>query len=420
MAKRALCLFELAIADRDIETVLDGCTELLDSDRVESAIKIALQNARANALLMHRRYDEAVSAQSDAVSLADQTDSDSLASGARFALGAILSLSGKLVPASSSFEESATFSRRRWAATESAISAAFQAEMELIAGDANRARELLEGSLEVASRSDHPLLITMIARVGIFLGVRSDDLTFIRRVVDALDLETVLRDQTPRRLIQLSGAFAQFLTIDGRSEEAGLVLGRAVERLSAKRLKSSDWSPCTMITIAAIGEKDDIPKARVPVRDWFTPYAPAFLDFFDAFVAERFEDPAKAAFHADRAAAGFHRFGFRFEEATALSIAGRKDEAIIICDQIGAHGTARRLREELTPKNRQGRAANSLTTREEDVATLVIDGLTNREIADRLSVTEKTVETHLSSIFAKLAIRSRLQLEARLLSGSST
>ncbi len=415
LAKRAICQFELAIADRDIETVIDGCIALLNADQVDATIKIALQNARANALLMQRRYDEAVLAQADAVRLADGACSEGEASGAHFALGAVLALSGKLGPASTSFEQSARFARRRWATTEGAISAAFQAEMELIAGNSVRARELLEGTLEVASRSDHPLLITMIGRVGIFLGARLDDLPFIRRVVDALDLENVLRDNTPGRLIQLSGAFAQFLTLEGRSEEAVAVLGRAVARLSAKRLKSSDWSPCTMITIAAIGESEDIPKARVPVRDWFTPYAPAFLDLFDAFVASRLGDGETATAHADRAAAGFHAFQFRYEEATALAIAGRKSEAITIFEEVGAYGAARRLREELIPRNRQGRAANSLTPREDDVAGLVIEGLSNREIADRLSVTEKTVETHLASIFGKLGIRSRLQLESRLI-----
>jgi DNA-binding CsgD family transcriptional regulator/tetratricopeptide (TPR) repeat protein len=420
LARRALCSFEIAIADRDIETVIDGSAALLNSDRLDAGIKISLQNARANALLMQRRYDDAVRSQVDAVRLADSTGSDGLASAARFALGAVLALSGKLGPASKSFEESGAFARRRWAATESAISAAFQAEMELIAGKTIRARELLEGSLEVASRSDHPLLITMVGRVGIFLGVRIDDLTFVKRVVDALDLETMLRHHTPERLVQLSGAFAQFLTIDGRPEEAGTVLGRAVQRLSARRLKGSDWSPCTMITIAAIGEKDDIPKARVPIRNWFTPYAPAWLDLFDALVAARFGDVEKAAARANRAAIGFHTYQFRYEEAIALSIAGRKGEALTIFDEILAYGSARQLRDELTPRNRQGRATNSLTPREDDVATLVIDGLTNREIADRLSVTEKTVETHLASIFGKLGIRSRLQLESRLLSGAPT
>lgn len=49
-----------------------------------------------------------------------------------------------------------------------------------------------------------------------------------------------------------------------------------------------------------------------------------------------------------------------------------------------------------------------LTGRERQVATLVGDGMTNREIAAALFVTEKTVEMHLSNVFAKLEVRNRV------------
>jgi DNA-binding NarL/FixJ family response regulator len=48
------------------------------------------------------------------------------------------------------------------------------------------------------------------------------------------------------------------------------------------------------------------------------------------------------------------------------------------------------------------------------VARLAADGLTNREIAQALFVTEKTIETHLRSVFRKLAIGSRSQLTRTL------
>jgi DNA-binding CsgD family transcriptional regulator/tetratricopeptide (TPR) repeat protein len=54
----------------------------------------------------------------------------------------------------------------------------------------------------------------------------------------------------------------------------------------------------------------------------------------------------------------------------------------------------------------------SLTNREREVATLVSDGMTNQEVAARLYVSEKTVEYHLSNVFAKLGISSRRQLRA--------
>jgi DNA-binding CsgD family transcriptional regulator/tetratricopeptide (TPR) repeat protein len=51
-----------------------------------------------------------------------------------------------------------------------------------------------------------------------------------------------------------------------------------------------------------------------------------------------------------------------------------------------------------------------LTAREHDVAALVGRGLTNREVATELYVSEKTVEYHLRSVFGKLGIDSRRQL----------
>ena len=52
----------------------------------------------------------------------------------------------------------------------------------------------------------------------------------------------------------------------------------------------------------------------------------------------------------------------------------------------------------------------SLTDREQDVVALVAKGLTNREVAAELYVSQKAVEYHLSNVFAKLGITSRRQL----------
>jgi DNA-binding NarL/FixJ family response regulator len=58
----------------------------------------------------------------------------------------------------------------------------------------------------------------------------------------------------------------------------------------------------------------------------------------------------------------------------------------------------------------ESRHPDGLTAREIEVATLVASGITNREIADSLSISDKTVARHLSNIFGKLRLSSRTAL----------
>ena len=53
-----------------------------------------------------------------------------------------------------------------------------------------------------------------------------------------------------------------------------------------------------------------------------------------------------------------------------------------------------------------------LTRREQDVTALVARGLTNRQVAEQLLVTPRTIETHLEHIFAKLGVQTRTELVA--------
>ena len=55
-----------------------------------------------------------------------------------------------------------------------------------------------------------------------------------------------------------------------------------------------------------------------------------------------------------------------------------------------------------------------LTRRESDVATLLLQGLSNQEIANRLTVAESTVKTHLHNLFRKLSVTNRTQAIVRL------
>ncbi len=60
----------------------------------------------------------------------------------------------------------------------------------------------------------------------------------------------------------------------------------------------------------------------------------------------------------------------------------------------------------------------SLTRREADIVRLVAADLCNKQIADRLQISEWTVGTHMRRIFAKLGVRSRAAMVFRALSAT--
>jgi DNA-binding CsgD family transcriptional regulator len=76
-----------------------------------------------------------------------------------------------------------------------------------------------------------------------------------------------------------------------------------------------------------------------------------------------------------------------------------------------------RLAGERTPAQRRapGPGPEALTRQEGEVVELLRAGLSNREIAERLFLSIKTVEGHLTTIYGKLGVASRAQLLAALL-----
>ena len=87
--------------------------------------------------------------------------------------------------------------------------------------------------------------------------------------------------------------------------------------------------------------------------------------------------------------------------------------------KVGAFGLARRANKEITATGARPRKAlhtglDALTTSERRVAQLAADGMTNKEIAQTLFVTIKTVEMHLNHAYRKLQISSRAQLHNAL------
>jgi DNA-binding CsgD family transcriptional regulator len=98
----------------------------------------------------------------------------------------------------------------------------------------------------------------------------------------------------------------------------------------------------------------------------------------------------------------------------------RLREGVELALRCGAFGLAGRANEEIAATGARPRTAlqtglDALTTSERRVGQLAAEGMTNKEIAQTLFVTIKTVEVHLSHAYRKLEISSRAQLENALL-----
>jgi DNA-binding CsgD family transcriptional regulator len=119
------------------------------------------------------------------------------------------------------------------------------------------------------------------------------------------------------------------------------------------------------------------------------------------------------------AAAAWRRHSCPYEAARALAEAGDDDapiEALAELDLLGARPAAAALRRRLGvrgPRESTRENPAGLTARELEVLELVAEGLTSREIADRLVLSSRTVDHHVSAALRKLGARTRAEAAAR-------
>jgi DNA-binding CsgD family transcriptional regulator len=214
-----------------------------------------------------------------------------------------------------------------------------------------------------------------------------------------------------------AGALRDFAQIRERDELAGRDLSAVPTRASAA---VAHWQ-LGEVQIARELASDQLERSRV----WGAPGSLSFALRAAGMIRggeEGLELLREAAAVGDGCEARYEYARSLAEYGAALRRAGRRRDAreplraaLELADRCGALRTAARAREELLatgarPRRAARSGADSLTPSERRVSRLATEGLSNREIAQALFVTVRTVEGHLTQAYMKLDIASREQL----------
>ncbi|HEY3009244.1 MAG TPA: AAA family ATPase [Micromonosporaceae bacterium] len=164
------------------------------------------------------------------------------------------------------------------------------------------------------------------------------------------------------------------------------------------------------------------------------PYPAALASWVSGLAAGARRDPSGAVGalgRFDAAVADFARLGMPYEEAVARvdrarvrtaaghdadAVARDVGDALRVLDRLQAMPQADRARRVLRELGRRPAIASrvreglGLSGREEEVARLVAQGLTNAEVGERLFISPRTVTTHLQNIYRRLELPSRAAL----------
>jgi DNA-binding CsgD family transcriptional regulator len=183
------------------------------------------------------------------------------------------------------------------------------------------------------------------------------------------------------------------------------------------------------------GDPADVPAwveatRDVPLEPWCRAEIARFARF--AGHAVTVEGPVEEVWQAGlagdwrRAAALWEQRGDPYMQALELADSGDEAamlEALARLDRLGAAPAARMVRSRLrsagmrqVPRGQQQAARShpaGLTPRQQEVLDLLVEGLTNAAIADRLVVSVRTVDHHVAAILDKLGVASRQEAAAR-------
>jgi DNA-binding CsgD family transcriptional regulator len=273
-----------------------------------------------------------------------------------------------------------------------------------LAGSLAAARALVETALETGV--DTPTFITTAASVGIPLALLLDDRALAGACADARALDVAYGSGEIQRIGSVAAAFADLHASRGELATARAVVRRALDTLPYLH---RCWALALALATARYGDAADLARMRdLLARSFGRPRVlRAHRLLLDAFA-----QPAASDARVQRARLAelhFTALGWLPHRALALELAGDADGARGVYAAMGAAG--RYATRQAAPPGGDDRLL-VLSQRQRQIAEQVALGATNRGIADRLHISEHTVEHHVSNVFTRLGVHSRAQLTA--------
>jgi len=259
-------------------------------------------------------------------------------------------------------------------------------------GDYMRARDLL--SYVNAYDTGTPILRVLRAIASFRIGFATEDRELLKRAPDEIALELAFQSEEPQQIGPLVANHVKLAVSLGNLSRAKQLIARG---LSATRQADYSWE--LLALSAQFGSASDAQRGKsLLVERLQKPHhgvAAAHFELWEMYAARKKGNMSFAHLRAKKAARLFAQLGWKCQQAEVLTLVGKQG------DTPDRHPTS-----DLLPEGLKRR----LTNREQQVAELALRGLTNRHIAEKLSISEYTVESHMSSLLERLELRSRWQL----------
>jgi DNA-binding CsgD family transcriptional regulator len=270
-------------------------------------------------------------------------------------------------------------------------------------GELMRARALIVQALECGVTT--ATFKTKAAAVGIPLALMLNDRSLLSACSDEAALNYARRSRELQRVASTGAAFAELRRAHGAEGEAREILDATIGHAPYGHRAWNLW-----LHVGLWGGPDDLALARtVLAGSTGRPRMRRAYAILLEALALRGEPNRRFQRLARLGERAFAAMGFRWQAALCAELAEDRERARQAYTAMGAVRDAERLAEPLEAI----RKPNDLTVRQAQIAELVAQGEINRTIAAKLHISEHTVEHHLTSIFARVGVKSRAQLIAR-------